>query len=150
MFLLAFAESSIQLFPDGTLLIHIALILVMIWLLNRTLFKPINRVLASRARHSGAENPEAEEILSDAAEKERRYNQEMLAARSEGYELIEKNRAEAIAVRTQKVGSVKSETSGLLDSESKRLQDEAAAAREALARQAEEMAEKISANILKV
>lgn len=149
MFLLAFAEPSIQLFPDGTLVIHVALILLMIWVLNRTFFRPINRVLESRARHSGGHNPEAEKILSDAAEKQRRYEQEMLAARSEGYELIEKNRAEALAVKSQKVGVVKAETSGMLESGSRGLQEQAAAARETLAREAEEMAEKISANILK-
>lgn len=149
MFLLAFAE-SIQLFPDGTLFIHIALILLMIWVLNRTFFKPINRILESRARHSGSHNSEAEEILSEANEKQRRYDQAMLAARSEGYELIEKNRAEAVAARTQKVNAVKAETANLVDSETKSIQDQAAAARETLAREAEELAEKISANILKV
>ena len=149
MFLLAFAE-SIQLFPDGTLFIHIALILLMIWVLNRTFFKPINRILESRARHSGSHNSEAEEILSEANEKQRRYDQAMLAARSEGYELIEKNRAEAVAARTQKVNAVKAETANLLDSETKSIQEQAAAARETLARGAEELAEKISAKILKV
>ena len=148
MFLLAFAE-SIQLFPDGTLVIHIALILLMIWALNKTLFGPINRVLESRARHSGSRNPEAEEILSDADEKQRLYEQEMLAARSEGYELIERNRSEAVAAKTQKVSSVKAETAEILESGTKSLQEQAAAAREALAREAESMAEKISSNILK-
>ena len=45
---LGFAENSIQLVPDGTLLLHILIILVMIFVLNATLYKPINRVLAAR------------------------------------------------------------------------------------------------------
>ena len=69
MHFLAFAE-SIQLFPDGTIFIHIALILIMIWVLNRTLFKPINRVLATRDKFKGVEGGEAGPILRDAAEKE--------------------------------------------------------------------------------
>ena len=40
--------AQIQLFPDGTLFIHIALILLMIYILNRTLYRPINRVLDTR------------------------------------------------------------------------------------------------------
>jgi F0F1-type ATP synthase membrane subunit b/b' len=51
MFFLAFAD--IQLVPDGTILIHIALILLMIWLLNRTFFRPINRVIAAREKNKG-------------------------------------------------------------------------------------------------
>jgi F0F1-type ATP synthase membrane subunit b/b' len=84
MVLLAFAE-SIQLFPDGTLFIHIALILIMIWILNRTFFRPINRVIESREKHKGGHGSEAEAILGDVAEKQARYNRELLAARSEGY-----------------------------------------------------------------
>ena len=81
MFLLAFAE-SIQLFPDGTLFIHIALILLMIWVLNRTFFRPINRVLESREKHKGSHGSEAEAILSDVNEKQAKYNKELLDARS--------------------------------------------------------------------
>jgi len=47
---LGFAENSIQLVPDGTLLLHILIILVMVYVLNATLFKPINQILA---KHSG-------------------------------------------------------------------------------------------------
>jgi len=49
---LGFAENSIQLVPDGTLLLHILIILVMVYVLNATLFKPINRIL-QRARFFG-------------------------------------------------------------------------------------------------
>ena len=96
MVLLAAAE-SIQLFPDGTLFLHIALILLMIWVLNRTFFRPINRVIEARERQKGGHGSEAESILSDVSEKQARYNKELLAARSEGYELVEKERAAAIA-----------------------------------------------------
>src|SRR4030095_12893228 len=44
------AGTSIQLVPDGTILFHIALILIMIAILNRTLFQPINRILAEREK----------------------------------------------------------------------------------------------------
>ena len=54
MVVLAFAEGSgIQLVPDGTILIHIALILLMIWVLNRTFFRPINRVIQSHEKNKG-------------------------------------------------------------------------------------------------
>ena len=148
MVLLAFAE-SIQLFPDGTLFIHIALILIMIWILNRTFFRPINRVIEAREKHKGGHGSEADAILSDVTEKQARYNQELLAARSEGYELIEKERAAAISSRQARIAAAKNETAALLDSEKMQVQNQAAEAKSVIAKEAEAMAEKISSNILK-
>ena len=49
----------VQLFPDGTIFIHIALTLIMIWVLNRTFFRPINRVLEPREKFKDVEGGEA-------------------------------------------------------------------------------------------
>ena len=149
MYLLAFAE-SIQLFPDGTLFIHIALILIMIWVLNRTFFRPINRVIESREKHKGGRGGEAETILKDVAEKQGRYNKSMLEARSEGYDMIEKLRAEAVSERELKIATAKEETARSFADEKKQLQDQTEEARVSIAREAEEMADKIAANILSV
>ena len=149
MFLLAFAE-SIQLFPDGTLFIHIALILIMIWVLNRTFFRPINRIIESREKHKGGVGGEAETILKDVAEKQGRYNKSMLEARSEGYDLIEKHRAAAVAERQTQLAAAKEATARSLADEKKQLQDQTDEARLSIAREAEEMADKIAANILRV
>jgi F-type H+-transporting ATPase subunit b len=148
MFLLAFAE-SIQLFPDGTLFIHIALILLMIWVLNRTFFRPINKVIESREKHKGGRGGEAEKILSDVSEKEAKLNKAMLAARSEGYELIEKERTAAVELRAKKLADAKAETSQALASEKQQLAEQAEAARVAIAAEAEALSDQISANILK-
>ncbi len=148
MVVLAFAE-SIQLFPDGTLFIHIALILLMIWVLNRTFFRPINRIIESREKHKGGRGGEAEAVLSAVSEKQAKYNQELLAARSQGYELIEKERAEAVEQRKNATAAAKSETSNALASEKQQVDEEATAARSQLAKDAEVMADKITSNILK-
>jgi len=148
MFLLAFAE-SIQLFPDGTLFIHIALILLMIWVLNRTFFRPINAVIASREKFKGGRNMEADEITAIAAEKQKHYTAEMLAARNEGYGLIERERSEAMARRGEKIADAKVETSRMLESERQELQSQTESARLTIVQEAEVMAERITANILK-
>lgn len=148
MHLLAFAE-SIQLFPDGTLFIHIALILLMIWILNRTFFRPINRVIESREKHKGSHGSEAEAILADVNQKQSKYNKELLAARSEGYELIEKERADAVATRQTKIAAAKSETAQTLESGKTQVEQQASEARAAIAKEAEVMADQISTNILK-
>ncbi len=149
MFLLAFAE-SIQLFPDGTLFFHIALILIMIWVLNRTFFRPINKVIDAREKQKGGAGGEAEKILANVAEKEGRYNKAVLEARSQGYDLIEKERAEAVALRQSKVAAAKEETANSLAEQKAQLEAQAEAARAAIAGEAEQIADRIAGNILKV
>lgn len=147
MFLLAFQE--VQLVPDGTMFIHIALILIMIWVLNRTFFRPVNRVIESRERNKGGRSSEAQEILKNIGEKQIRYDSAMREARSEGYELIENERAQAITARQEKIGAVKTEVEQTAERENRELEKQAAEARAAIAAEAEKMADRISSNILK-
>src|SRR5947209_1129969 len=58
-FPLGFAENSIQLVPDGTLLLHVLIILVMVYVLNATLFRPINRILEARDKRTRGRLTEA-------------------------------------------------------------------------------------------
>lgn len=148
MHILAFAE-SIQLFPDGTIFIHIGLIIFMIWLLNRTLFKPINKVLSSREKNSRTEGGEAGEILREVSDKESKYSAEILDARSKGYSLIEKEQNKASEVRTKKLAEAKTESAAALDAGKAELEQQAAAAHAAIGTESEKMAEKIAASILK-
>ena len=62
MIFLAFAENSIQLVPDGTLLLHLITIVVMVFILNRTLFRPINKVLADREAETLGREREAKKL----------------------------------------------------------------------------------------
>ncbi len=144
--ILVFQE--VQLVPDGTVFIHIALILLMIYILNRTFFRPINRVIQSRERSKGGHSSEAEEILNSVTEKQARYDAAMLEARSKGYELIEKERAEAVAKRQTQISSVKTEVEQTITREKAELERQTVEAKTVIALEAEKMAEKISANIL--
>jgi F-type H+-transporting ATPase subunit b len=148
MFLLAFAE-SIQLFPDGTLFIHIALILIMIWALNRTFFKPINAVIEKRSRQKAGRGGEAEEILFDVTNKQKQYEKTMLEARNKNYEMIERERAEAVEARQQAISEARAQTSELVQSEKAKLEKLKADAKVEIALEAHKMADKISSNILK-
>ncbi|HEY8559419.1 MAG TPA: ATP synthase F0 subunit B [Pyrinomonadaceae bacterium] len=149
MVLLAFAESgAVQLVPDGTLFIHIALILVMIWVLQRTFFKPINRIIESREKNKVG-GSESENLLREVAEKEARYNEAMREARAKGYELIESERSMALAAKQETLSTTKEEVQQTLTSEMAELEKQTVEARAAIAAEAERMAEKISSNILR-
>ena len=148
MVLLAFAESSIQLFPDGTIFIHIALILIMIYVLNRTFFRPINAILESRERQKGGRGGEAEEILSEVSKKQKEYEAAMLAARNESYELIETERNAAVESYQKTVAEAKAAAAKRIADEKASVTHQVSEAKVAIALEANKTAEKIAANIL--
>jgi F0F1-type ATP synthase membrane subunit b/b' len=148
MYLLAFAE-SIQLFPDGTIFIHIALVLAMIWILNRTFFRPINRVIQQREKQRFGDGGEAAEIVKDVVGKEAMYDNELLDARSKGYELIEKQQKKASAARDKRMKTAKAAIAEKLDTGRTEIHTQTEAARAELSAEAARMADKIAAGILK-
>src|SRR5215216_3613820 len=109
MTLLAFAENSIQLVPDGTLFLHILIILVMVFVLNATLFKPINRILEERERRTRGRSGEAHDILQRVEEKVTQYERTLREARAAGYQLMEQERAAALSERQARLNAVKDE-----------------------------------------
>jgi F-type H+-transporting ATPase subunit b len=90
------AETSIQLVPDGTLLLHLLMVAVMVFILNRTLLKPINRILAERERQVEGRLKEAQMMAAETEEKLKRYNAALHEARVDGYKLLEKERGEGL------------------------------------------------------
>ena len=148
MVLLAFAESSIQLFPDGTLLIHVALILLMIYVLNRTFFRPINAILESRENQKGGRGGEAESILEDVNKKQKEYESALLAARNESYDLIESERKAAVDAYQKTVADAKAEALKRISDEKAAIKDQVAEAKVAIALEANKTADKIASNIL--
>ena len=147
--LLAFAEEVVQLFPDGSLFIHIAMVLAMIWILNRTLYRPINRVLEARERAKGGRSSEAEEILQKAEAEQARYNKETLTARSQGYEMIEGEHKKNIARREKKLAEAKVALADEFGAGRADLEKEVESARSTISTEAEKMADTIAGNILK-
>jgi F0F1-type ATP synthase, subunit b len=150
MFVLAFAEGvGIQLVPDGTILIHIALILVMIFILNRTFFRPINRVLEAREKRKGGRFGAAGDILQQIEEKNARFEAQIREARLQGTSLIEAEREAALAERESRVQTVKSEVEQRVAAEKSAIAKQTEEARRQITAEAKALAEKISANILK-
>jgi F-type H+-transporting ATPase subunit b len=103
------AESSIQLVPDGTLLIHLVMIVIMVAVLNKTLLKPINKILSDRENQIQGKMSEAEEMAMKADGKLKEYHAALRQARTEGYRLLEKERAEVLREREARVRSSKEE-----------------------------------------
>jgi F-type H+-transporting ATPase subunit b len=148
MILLAFAENSIQLVPDGTLLLHIALILVMVFVLNATLFKPINRILEERERRTRGQLNEARDTLRRVEERMSAYERSLREARAEGYRLMEEVRAEAMRERQERLSGVREEIERSLAQEKESVHAQAEEARATLDTDAARIAAEIGSHIL--
>lgn len=148
MYTLAF-EGSIQLFPDGTIFLHIALILLMIWVLNRTYFRPVNKIIESREKFKNVAGGEAGSIQNEALEKEAAYNTEMLNARSEGYAMLEKEHAKLVRAREKKLAETKVETGERIAGEKRELERQAEEAKAAIGADADKLSDRIAATVLK-
>lgn len=128
MFLATFlAESTIQLVPDATLLLHLLFIAVMVFVLNRTLLRPINEILAKREREISGRLSEAERLTAEAEEKLAKYNAALRDARTEGYKLLEKERSAALKEKDEKVRQLREQLSRTVEQqleETKRQQEQ--------------------------
>jgi F-type H+-transporting ATPase subunit b len=146
--LLALGESSIQLVPDGTLVLHGLIILVMVAVLNLTLFKPINRILEERDRQTRGRLEEAQLTLKEIDKKLKDYERALREARAEGYQLMEQQRAEALRQREAKLSSVKEEVANFLSAQKRSIAQQADDVRSMLSSEARRLALEISARIL--
>lgn len=148
MIFLALAENSIQLVPDGTLFLHIAIILVMVFVLNATLFKPINRILEEREKRTRGRSGEARDILHRVDEGVANYERTLREARAEGYRLMEQERAKVMSERQNKLSAIREEINNSLTQEKSALQAQKDAARTELERDSRRLAAEIGEQIL--
>jgi F-type H+-transporting ATPase subunit b len=146
--MLAFAE-SIQLIPDGTLLIHIAIIITMVFVLNRLLFRPVGHVLSEREARTHGRSDEARDTIRRVSESLSRYETSLRQARAEGYGLLERQQSEASGERQRKVASVRRDVEGQIEEEKRQIRAQADAARATLEEEARLVAANISSQLLR-
>ncbi len=147
MFFLGLAE-NIVLVPDGTLILHIIIILVMVFVLNATLFKPINRILEERERRTRGRSGEAKGIIRQVEEKLASYERALREARGEGYRLMEQERAEAMRERQAKVDAERERALQQIEAEKSAIRAQAEEAQAVISREAGAIATDISSHIL--
>jgi len=146
--MMALAESPIQLVPDGTLLLHLVLVVVMVAVLNRTLLKPISKVLEERERRTKGKLGDAQGIFASAQEKLHLWEQGLRQARNEGYRLLEKERAEALREREIQLAELKAELAKHVGDQKTEILRQEMEARAVLEVEAEQLARLVSSQIL--
>ena len=146
--ILGFAEDSIQLVPDGTLILHVIIILVMVYVLNATLFKPINQILASREKRTRGRLTEAQEIMASVTQKTTDYEKSLRQARAEAYAYSEAQRAEALKERQARLNEMRSELATSVAHEKQAIERQATEARSSLESDSRQLAAEIGSRIL--
>jgi F-type H+-transporting ATPase subunit b len=148
-FILGFAEDSIQLVPDGTLVLHVLIILLMVYVLNATLYKPINQILAAREKRTKGRLSEAQEIMQSVTDKTSDYERSLRQARSEAYAFAEAKRAEALKERQQKLNEMRAQLVQSVATEKETIEQQAAEARASLEVESRRLAVEIGSRILR-
>jgi F-type H+-transporting ATPase subunit b len=146
---LALAENSIQLVPDGTLFFHIILLILMVYILNVTLFRPINRILEERERQTSGQVGNAQAVLNQVQLSVERYEQTLRAARAEGYNFLEKQRASAISERQELLNSLREDLRTSTEEQKHLIQTQAGQARLQLEKDSYQIAVDVSQQVLR-
>jgi F-type H+-transporting ATPase subunit b len=146
--MLAFAE-SIQLVPDGTIVIHIAIILTMVFVLNRFLFRPVGRILSEREARTRGRTGEARDTVQRVKESLARYESSLRQARAEGYGLLEQQQSAAYGERQRKLAALRQEVEGQIEQEKGAIRSQAEQARGTLRDEAERVAVNITSQLLR-
>jgi len=143
------AEASIQLVPDATLLLHLVLVVVMVFVLNRTLLKPINDILSEREKQITGRLREAEAMAAESEEKLKKYNDTLREARASGYRLLEKERAEGLKEKEQQLRQHRDDLSKKVSSQVDQIRKQEQAVKGELEAQAATIGNLISSQILR-
>jgi F-type H+-transporting ATPase subunit b len=142
-------EASIQLVPDGTLLVHLLMVVVMVFILNRTLLRPLNQILAEREKQIAGRLQEAEALAADTEQKLKKYNEALHDARVEGYKLLEKERADALKEKDEKVRQHREQTSSEVAAQLDNIKRQEQSVKQELETQAASISNLISAQVLR-
>ena len=145
---LGLAENSIQLVPDGTLILHVLIILVMVYVLNATLFKPINKILAARDQRTRGRLSEAQEILKSVSEQLANYERQLRQARGEAYTFSESERGAAMQERQNKLNEMRAHLAESIAQQKEAIQKQADEARGTLDVESRGLAREIGARVL--
>jgi len=146
--ILAFADNSIQLVPDGTLIFHVVIIVAMVAILNRTLFRPINRILSDRELQTEGGVTEAAAVVGRAREKVKDYERRLREARAEGYQELEQEKLRNLRDRERKLQELRAEMGAWVRDQKGQLQAQAESARKELDQKTQEMGARIATRIL--
>jgi F-type H+-transporting ATPase subunit b len=133
---------------DGSFLFIFFSIIILIYVLNRTLFKPLNRVLDERERLGAGRLAEAKRLLKEHEDRLKSYEGQLRAARVEAQGQLENYRRQSQADSQKIIARFKDENAAQIATAQEEIAQQASAARQGLEKDARVMASTISSQIL--
>ncbi|MCI0662192.1 MAG: ATP synthase F0 subunit B [Acidobacteria bacterium] len=146
MIVLALAGNVLSI--DGSFLFILISIIILIYVLNRTLFKPLNRVLDERERLGAGRLAEAKRLLKEHEDRLKSYEGQLRAAKVETFEQQENYRRQAHSDSQKMIAQIKDENAAQIAAAQEEIAKQAAIARQSLEKEARAMASTISSQIL--
>lgn len=133
---------------DWTLFVQMINFLVLLFILNHLLYKPVLKILDERKNKINDAANTVRELERSSKEKLTLYHEQIQAAKIEALSQKEKIKAEGVEARSKLIDQVKEESDKIFLQARDGIEKEAALAREALRRQSEEMATAIAEKLL--
>ncbi len=133
---------------DWTLFMQMINFLVLLFILNHLLYKPVLKILDERKKKINDAADAVKALDSSSEEKLGRYHEQIRAARTKAISQKEEIKAAGINDGNGLIDRAKEESDKVLLQAREEIEKEAVMAREALRRQSEEMAEAIAEKLL--
>jgi F-type H+-transporting ATPase subunit b len=138
-----------EIFPNWTVIPVVLLLLTLIFVLRRTFFIPISRVLEERSRRIEGAKIEAEQIRRASQERLSDFDRKMRDARRESDQHMAAITNEAVGEKNRIVSEKRSEVESMLKKAKDDLSNQTEQARSKLRDEADDIASRIASQILK-
>jgi F-type H+-transporting ATPase subunit b len=146
---LAFAEGGGDIIsPDGSLIFVLILFVILVFVLNRILFRPIGRVLDERQTLTEGAANEARAARRIYESRLADYEATIRQARAESYKRSEQERAAALEARRRLIDDSKLQAHEQIERAKREIEQQVARARAALESESRQIAERISRTVL--
>ena len=146
---LAFAEGGGDIIsPDGSLVFVLILFLILVFVLNRILFRPIGRVLDERQTLTEGATNEARATRRSYESRLADYEATIRQARAESYKRSEQERAAAAEERRHLIDEAKLHAHEQIERAKQEIEHQVVQARATLESESRQIAERISRTVL--
>lgn len=131
-----------------TIVIQVVQFLILVFILNRILFRPISQAIEERDEKISAWEEKTRTLQETVRIKIESYEKELVEVRAKAQEEQQQLSNELNAREEEKVGAVFEEAAQMVASTKQALQEETKRLRQELRRQAEEMAQMVTEKVL--
>jgi F-type H+-transporting ATPase subunit b len=133
---------------DVTLLMHIVNMVVLMFVLNAILYKPVLGILEKRAQKIGTLNGDVAQFEQNARQRQAELDQKMREASNKAKKALDGARAQAQAAGTEKLAAIRKESDSIKEKQLADLRSQVNVARKELEGNAAGFAQAMAGKIL--